>query len=188
MVRAWYLESDAGGVKVLSQEDGRMELLGVDELTEKTGLLFWTASRYNRLFSSYCCRTRHEIDVDNIKNIKENETLKKIKQERGYTWEDDIEISKRTLPDFEEKTKAFATEHMHPDEEVRLVLDGTGFFDVRDREDRWIRLQFQKGDMIALPPGMYHRFNLGSDEGYLKLHRIFSTVPQWTAHNRIADD
>ncbi|XP_013390874.1 1,2-dihydroxy-3-keto-5-methylthiopentene dioxygenase isoform X2 [Lingula anatina] len=170
MVRAWYLESDAGGVKVLSQEDGRMELLGVDELTEKTGLLFWT------------------IDVDNIKNIKENETLKKIKQERGYTWEDDIEISKRTLPDFEEKTKAFATEHMHPDEEVRLVLDGTGFFDVRDREDRWIRLQFQKGDMIALPPGMYHRFNLGSDEGYLKLHRIFSTVPQWTAHNRIADD
>ncbi|XP_013416984.1 1,2-dihydroxy-3-keto-5-methylthiopentene dioxygenase-like [Lingula anatina] len=170
MVRAWYLEGDDGGIKAVSQENGRVKLIGVDELTEKTGLLFWT------------------IDVDSIKNMKENETLKKIKQERGYTWEDDIEISKGTLPDFEEKTKAFATEHMHPDEEVRLVLDGTGFFDVRDREDRWIRLQFQKGDMIALPPGMYHRFNLGSDEGYLKLHRIYSTVPQWTAHNRIADD
>lgn len=50
--------------------------------------------------------------------------------------------------------------------EVRLLL--AGYFDVRDQDDKWIRIAMKKGDMIVLPEGIYHRFTL-DDVNYVKV-------------------
>ncbi|GAB4820577.1 hypothetical protein N2152v2_007623 [Parachlorella kessleri] len=131
--------------------------------------------------------------------------LAAIKKVRGYTYEDLISIHPDTLPNYEEKIKSFYQEHLHTDEEIRYIVDGSGYFDVRDNEDRWIRIWTRKGDLIIVPAGIYHRFTLdtsnyikvvncmwrqlGADSGLEAARlamRLFVGEPVWTPHNRDA--
>ena len=45
----------------------------------------------------------------------------KIRSDRGYNYEDRLEVSPTPLPDYDNKIKNFYTEHIHTDEEIRLV-------------------------------------------------------------------
>jgi len=114
--------------------------------------------------------------------------LKEIRDSRGYSYYDICEVSKKIMGDeYEPKLKSFYKEHLHTEEEIRLIEEGAGYFDVRDCEDRWIRIHVSKGDLLIVPAGIYHRFTLDSTN-YVKTMRLFVGEPVWTPINRPADD
>ena len=71
--------------------------------------------------------------------------------------------------------KAFYAEHLHKDQEIRLITAGSGYFEIRDKDDKWIRLHLKKGDLINLPTGIYHRLTLDSEVS----NRYWSGQREW---------
>jgi len=168
MVRAWPIEDSKLDDNKLEACDPNGEaLLDLEDLKKRTGVLYWklNADAYN-----------------------EDGSLDKIRKERGYSYADEIEVSSTTLPNFDIMVKKFANEHLHTDEEIRFILDGKGYFDVRDAgTDNWIRIEVVKGDLLILPAGIYHRLVLDKDR-YIKAKRLFIGEPVWTPHDRPADN
>lgn len=113
--------------------------------------------------------------------------LQALREERGYDYADIITIHPDHLPGFEDKIKAFFEEHIHDAEEIRYVLDGSGYFDVRSADDEWIRVHVKKGDLMTLPEGIYHRFTCDESD-MIHAMRLFKGHPVWTPFNRPVDE
>ncbi|EFJ22075.1 hypothetical protein SELMODRAFT_416854 [Selaginella moellendorffii] len=124
-----------------------------------------------------------KLDVDNWESDTE---LKNIRSDRGYKYSEVITVSREAMVDFDARVKGFFKEHMHSQEESRLILDGSGYWDIRDYDDKWIRFYVQKGDLVVLPPGMYHRFTLDTND-YIKALLLFTENPVRTQHQRSDD-
>ncbi|KAK9461564.1 ARD/ARD' family-domain-containing protein [Lipomyces oligophaga] len=112
-----------------------------------------------------------------------------LAKSRDYKNWDEIVISPESFGKdvYAEKVKMFYEEHIHEDEEIRYIVDGEGFFDVRDKQDNWVRMKMTKGDLIILPAGIYHRFTT-TEKDYVKARRLFKDDPKWTPIARPCDD
>ena len=56
-----------------------------------------------------------------------------------FIQQDSVSLNAETTPDFQAKKAMFYEEHMHEDAEVRLIVQGVGFFDVRNNSDDWVK-------------------------------------------------
>lgn len=99
--------------------------------------------------------------------------------ERRYQNRDEIKLNSETV-DLSSKLDIFFKEHLHDDEEIRYITSGSGYFDVRDLNDDWIRLEVSKGDMLILPAGIFHRFTL-TENLNVEAIRLFKEEPKWVA-------
>mmetsp|Transcript_21540 Transcript_21540/g.28348 ORF Transcript_21540/g.28348 Transcript_21540/m.28348 type:complete len:244 (+) Transcript_21540:32-763(+) len=113
--------------------------------------------------------------------------LKQLRDERGYSYADIITIHPEKLPGYDEKVKSFFEEHIHDAEEIRYILSGSGFFDVRNEADQWVRIHVKKGDLMTLPEGIYHRFTV-DEKDIIHAMRLFIGQPIWTPFNRPQED
>lgn len=160
MVRAWFMDA--------SEEDQRMPHRASEsndislEYLDKLGVKYW-----------------HFEPSNYLNDVR----FKTLKSDRGYTYEDVVEVSPLTLKNYEIAIKSFYDEHIHTDEEIRYVLEGSGYFDIRDPDEKWVRIELLKGDMIVLPAGIYHRFTL-DENNYIKALRLFQGEPVWTPYSR----
>jgi 1,2-dihydroxy-3-keto-5-methylthiopentene dioxygenase len=166
MVSAWFMNDEDSEDQRSEHHKEPPQFVDLKTLSKLTGVLHWS------------------INAD---NYEKDPVLAQVRSERGYSYQDEITCSREKLPDYETKLRNFYTEHIHSDEEIRCVLEGKGYFDVRDAEDRWIRIRVEKGDLIVLPAGIYHRFTLDKSD-YIRVLRLFVGEPVWTPINRPADD
>ncbi|XP_063848483.1 acireductone dioxygenase-like isoform X2 [Scylla paramamosain] len=165
MVRAWYMDDSLDDQR-LEHQLSPPQSVSLEDLAKNTGVMYY------------------KLDP---KKYEEEGKLSRIKEERGYNYMDVIQVSPEKMHNYEERIKVFFEEHLHTDEEIRFITEGSGYFDVRDQEDHWIRIEVTPGDLIILPAGIYHRFTLDT-KNYIKAMRLFTGEPVWTPHNRPADN
>ncbi|GFS08581.1 1,2-dihydroxy-3-keto-5-methylthiopentene dioxygenase [Elysia marginata] len=163
MVRAWYHDGAENEPRCLPHMLHSGEYLTLGQLEKLTGIEYF------------------QFDADTVDS---NEDYQKLREKRGYKNEDCVELSREKFSNFDDKMEVFYKEHLHADEEIRFVADGSGYFDLRAVDsDQWIRIEVVKNDMLIVPGGTYHRFTLDSNE-YIKARRLFTEAPSWTPINR----
>jgi 1,2-dihydroxy-3-keto-5-methylthiopentene dioxygenase len=108
--------------------------------------------------------------------------LDALKHDRGYIEQDEVELRPHT-PNLDGICAKFLPEHFHDEDEVRFVLEGEGVFDIRSRDDRWMRVTVVAGDLIVVPERRHHRFFL-TEQKNIRCVRLFKDKSGWVPHYR----
>ena len=104
--------------------------------------------------------------------------LDRIKKSWSYKSQDTVELEPGT-PNLALICAKFDKEHLHTDDEVRFVLSGEGYFDIRSKDDRWMHVFVEAGDFILVPANRHHLFYLSGRKN-IRCVRLFKENPSWT--------
>ncbi|KAI3405399.2 ADI1 [Candida oxycetoniae] len=122
------------------------------------------------------------------KHITTKEELDALANERHYKNRDEVNLNlaafNNDMNAYNAKMQQFYKEHYHEDEEIRYIVEGEGYFDVRNTGDEWIRAKLVPNDLLILPAGIYHRFTLTDALKSVRAVRLFKDQPKWEAINR----
>jgi 1,2-dihydroxy-3-keto-5-methylthiopentene dioxygenase len=113
---------------------------------------------------------------------RHEEAIADVMQMRGYRTQDEVRLTPAT-EGLDGILARFDKEHHHTDDEVRYVLEGAGIFDIRSRDDRWMRIVVGPGDLIVVPRDRHHRFML-TETRTIRALRLFEDQAGWVPHYR----
>jgi 1,2-dihydroxy-3-keto-5-methylthiopentene dioxygenase len=106
--------------------------------------------------------------------------IARLKESGGYVTADVIDVSPVT-PGLDAMLAKFKREHWHDEDEVRFILEGRGVFQVRPREGAVFGIEVGPGDLIRVPRGTWHWFDL-CRERRIRAIRLFQDPAGWTPH------
>lgn len=106
--------------------------------------------------------------------------IEALKQKGGYVTADVINIVP-TTPGLDAMLNKFNKEHSHDEDEVRFIVKGHGLFHIAPENGDVVSIEMEAGDMIRVPRGTKHWFNLCADRT-VRAIRLFQDVSGWTPH------
>ncbi|MDK9603402.1 1,2-dihydroxy-3-keto-5-methylthiopentene dioxygenase [Lelliottia wanjuensis] len=113
--------------------------------------------------------------------------IDKLVEQKGYqSW--DVISLRADNPQKEALRAKFLNEHTHGEDEVRFFVEGAGLFCLHI-EDQVYQVLCEKNDLISVPAGIPHWFDMGSEPNFTAI-RIFDNPEGWVAQftgSEIAD-
>ena len=106
-----------------------------------------------------------------------SEEIEKLKARGGYVTADVIDVNPQT-PGLEGMLAKFNREHWHDEDEVRFIVRGRGLFHIHPRGGSVTAIEVEAGDLISVPRGTHHWFNLCSDRE-IRAIRLFQDPAGW---------
>jgi 1,2-dihydroxy-3-keto-5-methylthiopentene dioxygenase len=106
--------------------------------------------------------------------------IDELKERGGYTTADVIDVSPAT-PNLDAMLAKFSIEHWHDEDEVRFIVEGRGLFHVNPPAGPVFAIEVQAGDLISVPRGTRHWFDLCGDRR-IRAIRLFQDKSGWTPH------
>jgi 1,2-dihydroxy-3-keto-5-methylthiopentene dioxygenase len=108
--------------------------------------------------------------------------IERLKAQGGYVTADVIDVTAQT-PGLEAMLAKFNTEHWHDEDEVRFIVRGRGLFHIHPRDGGGpvIAIEVEAGDLLRVPRGTWHWFDLCADRN-IRAIRLFQDKAGWTPH------
>lgn len=104
--------------------------------------------------------------------------IDKLKRRGGYVTADVINVNPQT-PGLDAMLARFNREHWHDEDEVRFIIQGHGLFHIHPKESPVVAIEVEAGDLIRIPRGTWHWFDLCSDR-QIRAIRLFQDPSGWT--------
>jgi 1,2-dihydroxy-3-keto-5-methylthiopentene dioxygenase len=104
--------------------------------------------------------------------------IDRLKAQGGYVTADVINVTRQT-PNLDAMLARFSKEHTHSEDEVRFILKGRGLFHVHPVVGPVFAIQVEAGDLINVPKGTMHWFDLCEDMT-IRAIRLFQDMTGWT--------
>lgn len=118
-----------------------------------------------------------DADADSVLSAYAAE-IDAMKTQGGYTTADVIDVDPGT-PNLDAMLARFSTEHTHDEDEVRFIIAGRGIFHIHPLNHDVVAIEVEAGDMIRVPRGTLHWFDLCSDRR-IRAIRWFQDKSGWT--------
>ncbi|MCS6803899.1 MAG: cupin domain-containing protein [Acidobacteriota bacterium] len=106
--------------------------------------------------------------------------IEALKARGGYVTADVVDVTPQT-PGLDAMLAKFSREHWHDEDEVRFIIDGRGLFHIRPQQGPVTAIEVEAGDLICVPRGTWHWFNLCADRR-IRVIRLFQDPAGWTPH------
>jgi 1,2-dihydroxy-3-keto-5-methylthiopentene dioxygenase len=104
--------------------------------------------------------------------------IERLKKAGNFVTADVINVSPET-PNLDALLAKFSKEHTHSEDEVRFTVKGSGVFHIHPPGGPVFAIQVESGDLINVPAGTQHWFDLCEDK-QIRCIRLFQDTSGWT--------